>query len=376
MRVGLNLLYLIPGVVGGTETYAVSLIKALAAVDSTNEYYIFLNQEAAQSSLVDSPNFQQVVCPFQATCRPQRYAWEQAVLPWQLRYYQVDLVHSLGYVGPLFVPHPGVVTIYDLNYIALRTEMPSARARILSYFVEQSARRSMHIITVSQFSKLQLMKYVKVDPGKITVVHGAPRIAAPATLSVHWNAVAARYQIQPPYVLAFTGLSAHKNTLRLVRAFAEVSSEFSHSLVLVGHLAPRTNLVTEISTSGLSHRVVITGYVPDEHILPLLGHADLFVLPSWHEGFGLPVLEAQQAGVPVACSTAGSLPEVAGEGALFFDPYSVEDMARAIRRCLDSADLRWTLIQKGLDNLARFSWEKSARETLEVYQQILTRRQQ
>jgi glycosyltransferase involved in cell wall biosynthesis len=114
--------------------------------------------------------------------------------------------------------------------------------------------------------------------------------------------------------------------------------------------------------------------VPEEHLLPLLSHADLFVLPSLYEGFGLPVLEAQQAAVAVACSTAGSLPEVGGDGAIYFDPTSLEATADTIHRCLADATLRSQLILKGRENVKRFSWEKTARETLSVYRDVFKQR--
>jgi glycosyltransferase involved in cell wall biosynthesis len=154
----------------------------------------------------------------------------------------------------------------------------------------------------------------------------------------------------------------------LIRAFALVKDTFPHSLVLIGHLPADVDLATE--SEGMRDRMTMTGYVPKEHVLPLLSHADLFVLPSLYEGFGLPVLEAQQAAVAVACSTAGSLPEVGGDGALYFDPVSVENIAHTIRHCLTDAKLRSHLILKGRENLARFSWDKTARETLSVYQDV------
>ena len=113
-----------------------------------------------------------------------------------------------------------------------------------------------------------------------------------------------------------------------------------------------------------------TGYVPDEHILPILSFADLFVFPSWYEGFGLPILEAQKTGVPIICSKAGSLPEIAGEGAIFFDPYSIPEISEKIRLCIENAEMRKLLINKGYENIKRFSWEKAALETLKVYKNV------
>jgi glycosyltransferase involved in cell wall biosynthesis len=177
-----------------------------------------------------------------------------------------------------------------------------------------------------------------------------------------------RYRIREPYMVAFGGRTLNKNIPHLIRAFALVKDAFPHSLVLIGHIPANVDLASE--SKEMRDRVTITGYVPEEHILPLLSHADLFVLPSRYEGFGLPVLEAQQAAVAVACSNAGSLPEVGGDGALYFDPVSIEQMADTIRRCLADAPLRSQLILKGQANLLRFSWDKTARETLSVYQDV------
>lgn len=126
--------------------------------------------------------------------------------------------------------------------------------------------------------------------------------------------------------------------------------------------------------SHLHERIQVTGYVPDDHILPLRRHADLFVVPSLYEGFGLPVLEVQQANVAVACSTAASLPEIAGEGASFFDPFSVDAIRDAMQHCLSDPDLRAHLRRLGNKNLRRFLWDQTAQDTLAVFQQILYRR--
>ena len=376
MRIGLNLLYLIPGNVGGTQTYAVSLIEALATIDSENEYYLFLNQESSKLALTDAPNFHRVVCRFHATRRPVRYAWEQLILPLQLHYYRTDLVHSLGYVGPLMSICPSIVTIHDLNYIALQDVIPVGKRRILQFFSTQSARRAAHVITDSHFSKTEIVRFLRLDPGKVTVTHLGPGWNFVASPSNSWNSVQEHYNLPNPYVVAFGGRSAHKNVSRLIKAFSKACENLPHYLVLIGHLPRGLDLTAEALAANLPDRVITLGYLPKAHVAPVLKHADLFVVPSLYEGFGLPVLEAQQAGVPVACSTAASLPEVAGEGAVFFDPYSIDDIARVIRKCLKDTELHRTLVQKGCVNLARFSWENTAKDTLIVYQNVLARRKQ
>lgn len=364
MRIGINLLYLLPGVVGGTETYAAGLLQGLAEIDRRNEYVVFVNLESENWPLPAA--YTRVVCPVRAANRASRYLFEQVRLSRLLVQYRIDVVHSLGYVGPLFARCPSVVTIPDLNYIAMKQSMPSMKRILLRFFSIRSAQRANRVITISDFSKSEIFRTIKLDPGKITVTHlGTIRNGA-SNSPGNWIELTRRYRIRPPYVTAFGGGVVHKNIPRLIRAFALVKDTFPHSLVLIGHLPADVDLAAE--SEGTRDRITITGYVPEKDVLPLLGHADLFVLPSLYEGFGLPVLEAQRAEVAVACSSAGSLPEVGGHGALYFDPVSVENIAHTIRHCLADEKLRRRLILKGRENLTRFSWDKTARETLSVYQ--------
>jgi glycosyltransferase involved in cell wall biosynthesis len=368
MKIGINLLYLLPGVVGGTETYAAGLLHGLFEIDQQNEYVVFVNRESERWPIPQATNFTRVVCPIRAAGRASRYLFEQVRLPRLLTQYHIDVVHSLGYVGPLVAPCLSVVTIPDLNYVTLGNTMPGLKRTALCFFSIHSARRANHVITISEFSKREICRTLKLDPGKITVTHlGALRNGA-SNSSENWNELTKRYGIREPYVVTFGGRTLNKNIPHVIRAFALVKDAFPHSLVLIGHIPANVDLTTE--PTEIRDRITITGYVPEEDILPLLSHADLFVLPSLYEGFGLPVLEAQQAAVAVACSSAGSLPEVGGTGALYFNPTSIEQIADTIRRCLADTTLRSQLILKGRENLSRFSWVKTARETLSVYQGV------
>lgn len=368
MRIGLNLLYLLPGHVGGTQTYAMELMTALAALKTPDTYAVYLNEEARDLPLPMA--FERVVCPVRAVRRAARYAYEQLRLPHLLRQHRIDLLHSLGYVCPLRVPCRNVVTIHDLNYIALVNAISRSKRALLGRFVIQSARRSDHIITISDFSRTQILQHLGVAGEKVTTIHEAPRSQREASSPDRDQQVLQKYDIRRPYLIAFSSLLKHKNIPRLLEAYAAICDGLPHQLVLVGHLPEGLEIHADIARLGLQDRVVITGYVPGAHVNPLLEQAELFVFPSLYEGFGLPVLDAQQAGVAVACSTAASLPEVAGEGALFFDPGSVAEMADVLRRCLQDGALRRDLAARGHGNLARFSWERTARETLAVYRAL------
>lgn len=366
MKIGINLLYLLPGVVGGTETYAVELLKGLAKINDQDDFLVFVNNECAQWPLPEAKNFHKMNCSVNATNRSARYFFEQILLPKLLKKNGIEVVHSLGYVAPLFTSCKSVVTIHDLNFIALRKTMPLKRRITLGFFSTLSAKRADKIITVSNFSKQQLMQMLKIDEKKIIVTYEGP-IENNSSINVNWLDLKGKYKIVEPYIVAFGGGVVHKNIPSLISAYMMIESEFPHQLVLIGHIPSNTNIK---KFSGKADRIKTTGFITRKDILPILNHADAFVFPSLYEGFGLPILEAQQAKVPVISSMAGSLPEVAGDGAMYFNQHSVDDLAKSMRHVLTDSNLRQQLILRGNKNLQRFSWEKTARETISVYHNI------
>jgi len=369
MRIGINLLYLIPGRVGGTEIYAKGLLHGLAQEGSGHEFVIFLNQSASSWPLPKKKNFRRVVCPISGVSQTKRYFYEQLRLPFKLRKEKIDLVHSLGYVGPLFSKLSSVVTVHDLNFIYLRKVMPIQKIITRAFFVGLSVHCSNHVITVSNFSKREIAKYLLIPPQKISVTYESVFIRSSS--SIHWKKIRDKYNLNSPYILAFSSLSRHKNIDGLLYAYSLIKDEFPHNLVIIGHVSSKIDLTRLKKKLKLNERVITPGYLPDEVIQPILKHSSLFVFPSFYEGFGLPLLEAQAAGVPVVSSRAGSLPEVGGDGAIYFDPYSVTEMARAIRRCLSDFLLKDRLTKLGKKNIQRFSWRDTARKTMEVYNRIL-----
>ena len=364
MRVGINLLYLLPGVVGGTETYAAGLLHSLANVGNNIEFVVFVNRESANWPIPQAANIARVICPVAATNRGRRYLFEQFFLPRMLKKYEVDIIHSLGYVGPLWTPCPAVVTVPDLNFLFVANNMSLVKRHVLQFFSVHAAKRANAVITISNNSKDAICNRLKIHPGKVAVTLLGPRWEGEFVSQDAVNKIEANYGILGPYLVAFGGGSVHKNIPRLLQAFTIINKHLSFQLILIGHLPP------DVNPGDLPEGVMAIGYVPAEHILPLLSKAQIFVLPSLYEGFGLPILEAQQVGVPVVCSTAGSLPEVAGEAAAFFNPYSISDMADKMALVLESPSLRTELRLKGLANVRRFSWGQTGRETLAVYEKV------
>lgn len=367
MRVGLNLLYLLPGEVGGTQTYAEELVGALVEVAPELELVAFVNRESAGMDLARGSDLRTVVCELDASSRPRRYLFEQLRLPRLAEAHGVDLLHSLGYVGPLRPGRAHVVTVHDLIYVGFGPHMPRSKRIALRTFVRASARRADRVITDSGSSRAQLIADIGLLDRCVEVIP----LAARSDLD---PSGAPPPGLPERYVLAFGSPSPTKNLPRLVEAFALSGAARTHHLVLAGHLPPDDSVRTAIAAAGVQRRVHLTGYVADAAVGPLMAGADLLAFPSTYEGFGMPVLDAQCLGVPVVCSDAASLPEVAGQGARLFDPRSVADMAAAIASVLADATIRAELVAAGRSNAARLTWRSTARRTLEVYRSVLAER--
>lgn len=365
MIIGLNLLYLLPGVVGGTETYARELIRALASRMEGDELVLFVNEECRGEDFLAGGVGRTVVCPVAAVSRRARYAWEQMHLPHVGRRNGVTVLHSLGYVGPIAAGCPHVVTIHDVNFMQRPVRMPWQRRVALGAMSFASAHTADAVVTMSEFSRGEIVRHLRVDRRKITVTH----LAARTDLTSRARCGGVRGDV--PYIVAFSSGSPHKNIPQLVNAFAQIAGEVPHELRIVGHVPPSSALARAIESTGTyTDRIRVMGYRPEEEMLATLAGAALLAFPSRYEGFGLPIVDAQALGVPVACAAASALPEVAGGAAVLFDPENPADMAAALKRGLSDPELRGRLKELGRTNAARFTWQATAAATADVYRAV------
>jgi glycosyltransferase involved in cell wall biosynthesis len=236
--------------------------------------------------------------------------------------------------------------------------MSPVRRWARSFFVKQSALHCDHIIVVSDFSRRELIDAIPKVGNKTTVIWEA---AVPRKSDSAGKALVT----DSPYALAFSSLSLHKNIPRLIEAFRNARSRANlrQKLLLIGPVPTSVNL---------SDDIIVLPHQPETAVQALLSQADFLLVGSIYEGFGLPVLEAMAAGVPVACSSAGSLPEIAGSAALIFDPHSCTDIENSIIRMGTDESLRRELSLKGLENEERFSWDSAAEQTLGVYERVVS----
>jgi glycosyltransferase involved in cell wall biosynthesis len=372
-RIGINLLYINPKLAGGSVTYALKLIKEISLLDQHNEYVIYINKECKNINFEFGRNFEIRVLNFEYSSVYLRYFWEQIILPFYIFKDKVDLVHSLGYVTPLLTSAKKVVSILDINYRGHLSNMSPSKRFLLGSMVNLSAIFSKKIITISHFSKNQIIKHTKANGNKIIVTLLSGSNDNLESNLIADTSIALKYNIDSDYIIAFSSPSPHKNIHRLLESFKVVSKSKSDlKLVLVGHKHKSHLLEAIIKDLELVDKVIFTSFIPDNDINPLITSAKAFVFPSLYEGFGIPLLDAQACKVPVASSNAGSLPEVGGTSVFYFNPYDINSMSVSILKAIEISDnLNSKIVEHAFDNRKLFSWLKTAQETLNVYNELL-----
>ena len=379
MRIGVNALFLIPGKVGGTEVYLRNLLTHLAVIDNKNEYVLFTNKENSGTFKIGQTNFREVLCPIRASFRPARVVWEQLFLPFQVKRYRIDVLHSPGYTAPVMVPCCSVVTIHDMNCFYYPEDFSKLTTFFLKLLVPAAARRSNEIITVSRSSKKDIVQILKIPENKICVIYeaGSSHLSVPIAIKNKLREkFKERHGIDRKFILAVSVSHPHKNLHRLIEAYDILYKRYQidRQLLIVGTEGRAQSVLVNLTKErSLEKRIIFTGWIPDEDLSLLYSEAELFVFPSLFEGFGIPLLEAMAHVTPVVSSNTTSLPEVVGDAAFLVDPYNVEEIAEAMYRVLTEENLRVNLAKKGLKRVSQFCWEKTAKETLAVYKRAFSR---
>lgn len=280
----------------------------------------------------------------------------------------VDVFHAVNYVLPPLTSAKGVLTIHDLGFLHHPEWFPPKIIKPFQRMIAQSAQRADLIIAVSQATKEEIVSLLGIPPSRVRVVYeAADDYLAPIPYDKAIEETKRYLSVSPPYFLYVGTIEARKNVVGLLHAFSTL--QLPHRLVLVGGPGWRYQEVAQTVTQlKLQHKVLFTGYLPQRSLmLALYGAADALILPSFHEGFGLPALEAMACGCPVILSNCSALPEVGGEAALYVDPYDPTSIAAALQAIAHDEALQHSLRTKGYMQVRQFSWEKCAAETLECY---------
>jgi glycosyltransferase involved in cell wall biosynthesis len=403
----------------GTEWYSYYLIKELAKIDSRNQYILYCDQPL-KDGLLDL-SCEDVSCSrrdFEFTddgCQklisphnnfrgrilgwPFRFFWTQGRLSLQMLARRPDVLFVPAHALPLIHPRKSAVTIHDIgykqelrlysrekigyqprfwNWLALALTRGRHQATSVDYLdwsTGYALKHARKIITISQFSKNELLKYYQAKPEKIAVVYNGYNddLFHSHYEDKHLASVLEAYGIERPFIFYIGRLEKKKNIAALVEAYALARQNYNlrHKLYLIGDASFGYDEIKYlINEFRLVNEVVATGWVEERHIPYIFAGADAFIFPTKYEGFGIPLLQAMGSGTPIVASAVAAIPEIAGDAALLFNPNDVNDMSEKIAEIVQSETLRAKLKVAGLKRVKQFSWEKCARETLNILENL------
>ena len=359
----------------GSNQYAFELLKALYELKNPHQWVIYLRDKP----LDDLPRVKKdwsyrVIGP--------RKFWTQWRLPLDLYLHRPrpEIFFSPGHYSPRFCPVPLLVSIMDLGYLQFPEQFTKKDLYQLTSWTARSIKKASHLFAISESTKNDIIERYQIAEKKISVTYpGYDRQRFKTQVSsFKIEKIKKKYKIPGDYLLFLSTLKPGKNIEGLVEAF-KLTISHKQSLMLRNKPSAMKLVIAgkkgwlyqtifdRVKELGLGKRVIFTGFVDEEDAPALIAGAKVFVLPSFWEGFGIPVIEAMACGVPVVVSDAGSLPEVVGKAGVMIDPYQPEDIARGIKEAIDNRD---ELVKKGLEQAKKFSWEKCAAKTLEVLEKV------
>ncbi len=354
----------------GIGRYVRELFRHVGEIDQENFYILVVPRDSALHPLPS--NFRYVRLPL--TERMVYIFWQRLKVPIPAEAFTgpLNLFHSPDFVLPPLAFTPSILTIHDLSFLRLPECFTANLLNYLSRAVPRSVRRADFILADSGNTLKDLVELMGVPSEKVEVLYaGVGENFKPSD----GEKARVRYGLPQRFILSLGTLEPRKNFPRLIQAFALLKENLKPrndlKLVIAGRKGwLYDDIFKAVEECGLRGEVVFPGYVEEEDLPSLYSAAELFVYPSLYEGFGLPPLEAMACGVPVAASEAPPLPEILGDAALFFPPRDVEAMASAMEKALQDGELRRKLREKGFARSSLFSWDKSARKLLEIYQRL------
>jgi glycosyltransferase involved in cell wall biosynthesis len=363
MRVAIDARMIKPGSMHGIARYVYELIRGVAARSKHFDYYVLVNNDSPLPA-ESWPEFIRFV--------EMESSWisfrEQFEIPKKLKSLKIDLFHAPSFVAPLLSPCKMIMTIHDLNHLVLPQFYTPFHQVYYRVFVKSCIERSTYILTVSQFSKQEIVRTLALDPNKVFVTYnGVSELYKPIRDSEFLAYVREIYELPDEFILCVSNNKPHKNVHQLVRAYCQSNLE----IPLVLATPVDTALLRLAEAFNKKHLIYFSKFIAEEHLPAVYSMTKLFVYPSTYEGFGLPPLEAMSCGAPVVVARSSSLPEVVGEYALFADPYDHLDIARALERGIGDEGFQSKSKDGILEHRKKFSWDTMTDQTLLLYNNCL-----
>ena len=353
----------------GSGVYARNIINIWKTEKGKDQFFLFANKRLSEMDLSKKTN--RCVRIINGLLG---MLWMQVVFPLKLLFFKADILFCSGSIAPIFSPCPVVLTIFDMSFMRYPKTCDFMFRVYLKVLMRFLKYRVAKVITISKFSKSEIVELLNIPESKITVTYlGSSRIFKTIHSEEKIKEIKKSYSASENFILNIGTLEPRKNVISLIEAFSILKEKYGliHKLVIGGKRGWYYDTIFEkVKELGFGNEVVFTDYIP-ENVLPLLYNAaDLFVYPSLYEGFGLPILEAMACGCPVITSNSSSLPEVVGDAAILVNPLSVDELAQAMLKVLKDNELRSKMVEKGLQRAKMFTWEKTADEILTVLKNV------
>ncbi len=356
----------------GSAEYCFKLLINLYKLDKQNEYIIYLPKDPSSDFPEERDNWHYKIVK-------QKKMWTLIglTLEFLLKRSKPDVFFSPTHYLPIVVPSNSAISILDVSYIHFPKLFQKSDLRQLKIWTKFSVKKAKRIFTISKASKDDIIKEYGVSEDKITVTYpGIKQVSGIKYQVLSMDELEKKYGIKKDYILFVGTLQPRKNIVRLIEAFARLSRSSliinPLSLIILGKKGwMYEDIINSPKKFGVEDKVKFLDNVTDEDLPIFYKNAECFVLPSLYEGFGLPILEAMQNGCPVVTSNVSSLPEAGGDAALYFDPNNPEDIAQTMEKVLSDKKLRETMIKKGFEQVKKFSWDKTAKETLETLENLV-----
>lgn len=367
IRVGINA-HLLSGRDGyrraGIHHYIAQVLKHLEQ-DVELDYTVFTRFGEGWNR----PDMRTISTNWPTEKRSVRIAWEQLAWPLGVRQQNIDLMHSMAFVTPLWSPCPAIVTVYDLSFLHFPDRFPALQRLYLTSQTRRSVRTARQVVAISESGRDDIHRFFGVPLERIGVVRPGVDTTYQPRPQNEIDTFRAQHSLPEKFVLHVGTLQPRKNIPTLIEAMAKLPEPLP--LVLVGGKGwLYDEIFAKVERLGLSGRVHFTGYVPDKDLPLWYNSATAFVFPSVYEGFGMPVVEAMACGTPVIAANTSSIPEAAGESALLFEPQDVSALANHIAQVVGNPSLAAKMGKQGRIQAQQFSWVRSGRDMTQIYQKV------